>query len=205
MNLKKFYAEFFLKICDFLKGNRIPFVTVVIKIKKKGGGILRNMMRKTVMMVMGVLFAIGLWNTQMLISNAEEVTVPGYHEYITTEDEVIDTWYGIARGTYLESGISGLKDAGKGKVNVSGTTNAFSACDKVKVGIYLDESSNGGKSFGTIGSYYFEEKNASSCYGSKANISVTSGWKYMVRGVHSVTEGSKTETTSTQTGVLTAS
>ena len=157
------------------------------------------------MTVMCFFLAICLWNTQVLISSAEEVTVPGYHEYITTENEVIDAWYGIARGTYLESGISGLKDAGKGKVNVSGTTNAFSACDKVKVGIYLDESLDGGKNFGTIGTYHFEEKNTTSCHGSKANISVTSGRKYMVRGVHSVTEGSKTETTSTQTGVLTAS
>lgn len=113
---------------------------------------MRNIVRKTVMMVAGTLFAIGIWNTQILSSNAEEITVPGYHEYVTTEDEVIDTWYGIARGTYLESGISGLKDAGKGKVNVSGTTNAFSVCDKVKVGVYLDESSDGGNSFGTIGS-----------------------------------------------------
>ena len=161
--------------------------------------------RKTVMTFMSFLFAICLWNMQALTSNAEEVTVPGYHEYVTTEDEVIDTWYGIARGTYLESGISGLKDAGKGKVSVSGTTTAHSVCDRVKVGVYLDESTNGGSSFGTIGSYYFEEKNTSSCHGSKANISVTSGRKYMVRGVHSVTEGSKTETTSTQTGVLTAS
>ena len=166
---------------------------------------MRNIVRKTVMMVAGTLFAIGIWNTQILSSNAEEITVPGYHEYVTTEDEVIDTWYGIARGTYLESGISGLKDAGKGKVNVSGTTNAFSVCDKVKVGVYLDESSDGGNSFGTIGSYYFEKQNALSCHGSETNIGVTSGRWYMVRGVHSVTEGSTTETTSTQTRAMKAS
>lgn len=164
-----------------------------------------RVMKTVGMTIISFLLVVCLWNTQILASNAEEITPPGYHEYITTEDEVIDTWYGIARGTYLQGGISGLKDAGKGKVSVSGTTNARSVCDKVKVGVYLDESSDGGKSFGTIGSYYFEEKNTSSCHGSKANISVTSGWKYMVRGVHSVTEGSTTETSSTQTGVLTAS
>ena len=117
---------------------------------------MHNVIKKTGMVVMSFLFAICVWNTQILDSNAEEVTVPGYHEYITTEDEVIDTWYGIARGTYLESGISGLKDAGKGKVSVSGTTTAHSVCDKVKVGVYLDESTDGGKSFGTIGTYHFE-------------------------------------------------
>ena len=161
--------------------------------------------KKATMVVMSLFLVVGLWNSQVLTSKAEEVTVPGYHEYVTTENEAIDTWYGIARGTYLQSGTSGIVDAGKGKVNVSGTTNAHSVCDKVKVGVYLDESSDGGNSFGTIGSYYFEKQNASSCHGSKADISVTSGWWYMVRGVHSVTEGSTTETSSTQTRAMKAS
>ena len=151
-----------------------------------------------------LFFVICLWNTQVLTSRAEEITPPGYHEYITTENGVIDTWYGIARGTYLQSGTTGLVSAGSGKVNVSGTTNAHSVCDKVKAAVYLDESDDGGKSFGTIGSYYFEEQNTSSCHGSKANISVTSGWWYYVRGVHTVTEGSTTETTTTQTKAMKA-
>ena len=106
--------------------------------------------KKATMVVMSLFLVVSLWNSQVLTSKAEEVTVPGYHEYVTTENEAIDTWYGIARGTYLQSGTSGIVDAGKGKVNVSGTTNAHSVCDKVKVGVYLDESDNGGKSFGTI-------------------------------------------------------
>ena len=161
--------------------------------------------KKTALICMSFLLGACLWNTQGLTSHAEEVIVPGYHEYTTTDGEAIDTWYGIARGTYLASGVSGIKDAGKGKVNVSGTTNAWSVCDQVKVAVYLDESLNGGSSFGTIGSYYFEESNTSSCHGSKANISVTSGRWYCVRGVHSVTEGSTTETTSTQTKAMKAS
>lgn len=162
-------------------------------------------MKKIAIGTVCFLFVIGLWNAQTFTSRAEEDTMPGYHEYLTTENETIDTWYGIARGTYLEGGISGLKKSGTGKVDVSGTTNARSVCDKVKVAVYLDESDDGGKSFGTIGSYYFEEQNSTSCYGSKANISVTSGWWYCVRGVHSVTEGSTTETTSTHTASLKAS
>ena len=162
-------------------------------------------MRKISILAFCFLAATCLWNTQIILSHAEEMTVPGYHEYITTETEVIDNWYGIARGTYLQSGTSGLVSAGKGKVNVSGTTNAHSVCDKVKVAVYLDESLDGGNSFGTIGSYYFEEANTTSCHGSKANISVTSGWWYCVRGVHSVTEGSTTETTSTHTASIKAS
>lgn len=162
-------------------------------------------MRKVGIISLCFLTMVCLWNAQILTSHAEEITVPGYHEYITTETEAIDNWYGIARGTFLQSGTSGIVSAGTGKVNVSGTTNAHSVCDKVKVAVYLDESLNGGSSFGTIGSYYFEEQNTSSCHGSKANISVTSGRLYLVRGVHTVKEGSTTETMSTRTEALKAS
>lgn len=162
-------------------------------------------MRKAITIVICFLTVTCLWNTQTLTSQAEEMVVPGYHEYVTTEDEAIDNWYGIARGTYLQSGTSGIVDAGKAKVSVSGTTNAHSVCDKVKVAVYLDESDDGGKSFGTIGSYYFERNNASTCYGNQTNIPVTSGWWYCARGVHTVTEGSTTETTSTHTASIKAS
>ena len=162
-------------------------------------------MKKIVLASICLLLGIFIWNDQELISRAEDITPPGYHVYTTTEDEVIDTWYGVARGTYLANGTAGLVDSGKGKVNVSGTTNAHSICDKVKVGVYLDESTNGTSGYGTVGSYYYEAENARSCHGSKANISVTSGWWYMVRGVHTVVEGSTTETTSTQTYAMQAS
>ena len=152
-----------------------------------------------------LLLGVYIWNGQILISHAEEITPPGYHVYTTTEDEVIDTWYGIARGSYLESGSVGLVEAGKGKVNVSGSTNAHSVCDKVKAAVYLDQSINGKTGYGTIGSYYYEAENALSCHGSEYKVSVTSGWWYMVRGVHSVTEGSTIETTSTQTYAMQAS
>lgn len=166
--------------------------------------IARKMMRG----IMSLVLISCLWSSQTLLSKAEEAQgepIAGYHERVTNEDEVIDTWYGVARGTYLQSGTSGLKRAGTGKVSVSGLTNAHSVCDEVKVGVYLDQSSDGGNSFGTIGVYHFKEEETSSCYGSKSNISVTSGWKYHVRGVHSVVEGDVIETTTTSTGVLTAS
>lgn len=162
-------------------------------------------MKKKIIVAICGMFAVCFSSIPTLTSQAAEITVPGYHEYVTTENEVIDTWYGIARGTYLQSGTVGLKSAGTGKVNVSGTTNANSVCDKVKAAVYLDESDDGGKSFGTIGSYYFEKQNTSTCHGSKANIPVTSGWWYCVRGVHTVTEGSTTETISTQTKAMKAS
>lgn len=156
-------------------------------------------------LLLGMIIMGGLWLPLGLIVYAEETEVPGYHEYVNTEEESIDHWYGIAKGTYLKEGICTIKDAGSGKVSVSGTTTAHVACDTIKVGVYLDESSNGGNSFGQIGAYYFSRNDASNCYGSKTNISVTSGWCYMARGAHSATKNSKTESTSTYTGVLKAS
>ena len=160
---------------------------------------------KKILLAVGCFaFSVCLWGAQGMDIHAEEVKLPGYHVYTTTETETIDAWYGIAKGTYLESGTVGLKSAGKGKVNVSGTTSARSICDKVKVAVYLDESVNGDTDYGTIGVYHYSEENTTSCYGSKSNISVTSGWWYSVRGVHSVTEGSVTETTDTQTKAMEA-
>ena len=118
-----------------------------------------NSIKQAALLCISFLLVICLWNTQALVSHAEEISVPGYHEYLTTENEAIDTWYGVARGTYLATAVSGIKKAGTAKVSVSGTTTAYSVCDKVKLGVYLDESLDGGNSFGTIGSYYFEEQN----------------------------------------------
>ena len=162
-------------------------------------------MKRACLAMVCLLCAICIWNSQGLISHAEKIAPPGYHVYTTTENEVIDTWYGISRGTYLISGTVGLVESGKAKVNVSGGTDARSICDKVKAGVYLDQSINGTTGYGTIGVYHYEAENARSCHGSEANISVTSGWWYMVRGVHSVTEGSTTETTDTQTYAMQAS
>lgn len=162
-------------------------------------------MSKLILALSGLILMSTLWLPVELIVHAEEVTVPGYHEYTTTEREMIDHWYGVARGTYLRDGTCGIKDAGKGKVSVSGTTTAHSVCDTIRVSVYLDESSDGGSSFGQIASYYFSRDNAASCHGNKTDISVTSGWHYMARGGHSVTEGSKTESTTTRTGVLKSS
>lgn len=145
------------------------------------------------------------WLPMGLLAYAEEIEVPGYCDYVEAEGESIVHWYGIARGTYLKEGICGIKDAGKGKVSVSATTTAHKVCDTIRASICLDESSDGGESFGQIGSYYFSENNASTCHGSKTNISVTSGWWYMVRGGHSATKGSTTESITTRSRALKAS
>lgn len=163
------------------------------------------MRKRSTTAVLGLVTVLGLWTPAELLADAEETTVAVYHEYTATEEEAIDHWYGIARGTYLQEGTCTITRAGTGKVTVSGTTTAHSVCDTVRVSVYLDESEDGGVHFGQIGSYYFSEQQTSSCHGSKANISVTSGLRYMARAGHSVTEGSTTESTTSETGSITAS
>ena len=158
--------------------------------------------KRIAMALMSFLLVGGICNVGAITGHAEEM--PGYHEYVNTEDEAIDTWYGIARGTYLKDGTCGIKRSGAGLVSVSGTTTAYSKCDKVKVGVHLDESSDGGSHFGNIASYYFQEENTTSCHGSKANISVTKGYDYRVRGGQSAIKGSTVESTTTKAGVITA-
>ncbi len=157
--------------------------------------------KKVISIVLSLVVIESLWLSGITV-NAEETMLPGYHEHIETENESIDHWYGISRGTYLKEGICGIKDAGKGKVSVSGTTFAHAVCDTVRVSVYLDESTDGGGTFEQIGGYYFSENNTATCYGNKTNISVTSGRYYMARGGHSVTKGSDTEMTTTKTRAL---
>ncbi len=159
--------------------------------------------KRIAMALMSLLLVGGICNAGAITSHAEEM--PGYHEYVNTEDEAIDTWYGIARGTYLCDGTTGIKRTGSGLLSISGTTTAYKTCDYVKVSLHLDESSDGGSHFGNIASYYFQEENTTSCHGNKTNISVTKGYKYRVRGGHTAVKGSTVESTTTSAGVLTAS
>lgn len=54
---------------------------------------------------------------------AEEYEPAGYHVYDVQEEEATDTWYGIARGDYLQAGISKVKKGSKsGYAVASGTT-----------------------------------------------------------------------------------
>ena len=141
-----------------------------------------------------------LWSSTVITVSAEEIEVPSYYEYVETEKESITHWYD--RSGYLKEGICGIKDSSRGRVSVSGTTFAHVICDTIKVGIYLDESSDGGSTFAQIGSYYFSENNTATCYGSKTNISATSGRYYVARGVHSATKNSTTESTTTRTNAI---
>ena len=115
------------------------------------------MIRKAFRIILSLVVVGSIWFPAELVANAEETAIAGYHEYVTTEDEAIDHWYAVARGTYLKDGTCGITRAGTGKMSVSATTTAHSVCDYVRASVYLHESEDGGSSYGQIGSWYFSE------------------------------------------------
>ncbi len=137
-----------------------------------------------------------------LIALAEEVNPAGYHVYDVQEDEVTDTWYGIAKGAYLHSGITKLKEYDIGYALGSGHTFAHTICDRVYVRIYLDQSATGTGNWGNVNYWTgvtYEDTLASVSSGS---YKVDRDQYYSVQGSHSVTEGDLTESTYTCTDAL---
>lgn len=135
---------------------------------------------------------------------AEEVIEPaGYHVYENTEDSVSDTWYGIARGTYLRAGTSSLTKQDSTHALCTGTTTAHSTCNRVYVRIYLDESATGKSgSWGTVDYWTGTATNATVATVSSGSYKVTKNQYYRVTGAHSATKGTTTESTTSCTNSL---
>ena len=135
---------------------------------------------------------------------AEEVVEPaGYHVYEDTEDSVSDTWYGIARGTYLRAGTSSLTKQDSTHALCTGTTTAHSTCNRVYVRIYLDQSATGKSgSWGTIDYWTGTASNATVATASSGSYKVTKNQYYRVTGAHSATKGTTTESTTSCTNSL---
>lgn len=133
---------------------------------------------------------------------AEEVEPAGYHVYDVQDEEVSDTWYGIARGDYLRAGVSKLTHGNVGYAVCSGTTFAHRSSDRVYVRIYLDKSDTGTGGWGTLNYWTKITNNNSSATVEGGPYKITRDKFYSVKGVHSVTQGGKTETTSTCTNAL---
>lgn len=135
---------------------------------------------------------------------AEEMVEPaGYHVYDTTDDSATDTWYGIARGTYLKSGTSTISKIDSTHAAGTGKTLAHSKCDRVYVRIYLDQSSTGKSgSWGTLNYWTGTTTDATVATVSSGSYKVTKGQYYRMTGAHSVTENGYTEATDTTTNSL---
>lgn len=135
---------------------------------------------------------------------AEEVVEPaGYHVYENTDDYASDTWYGIARGTYLKSGTSSLTKKDSTHALCSGNTTAHSKCDRVYVRIYLDQSATAKSgTWGTIDYWTGTASSASVATASSGSYKVTKNQYYRVTGSHSAKKGTTTESTTSTTSAL---
>lgn len=134
---------------------------------------------------------------------AEEITPAGYHVYDVQEGEVADTWYGIARGNFLNSGIAKLlKDVKPGYAICSGTTTTHVDCDRVYVRIYLDQSDTGTSGWETVEYWTGITYDGSIATTDSDSYPVTRNKYYRVEGSHSAIKDDTVEATVTCTDAL---
>lgn len=134
--------------------------------------------------------------------HAEETEPAGYHVYEVQEDEVSDNWYGIARGSYLQAGITKLLKDDSSHAISSGHTFAHRNCDRVYVRVYLDKSSIGTGGWGNVNYWTGEAFGNSMVSASSGSYKITRKNYYRVQGAHSATVNGFTETTTTCTNAL---
>lgn len=134
---------------------------------------------------------------------AQETTYPKVtHIYTTTEDYASDEWSVDQRGAYLSRGTCSIARADSTHINISGATNATQTCDKVKLVLYVERSTSYATGYGNYKTYTYNAEDVYSLAKEISNIKVDKGYYYRVKGVHSVTEGSVTETTDSVTNPI---
>ena len=152
-------------------------------------------MKKSLTMI---LLAIALCVTSIysvdIKANAEEIGQDVPYESLFTEDALIGDMQSQTWGVYLSSGRSIINDAGGGKIGAGGATTAAVKCT-VSVNAIVERKVNG--SWVRVTSWTVTNSNSLLACASKT-ISVSSGYYYRVRCVHSAA----TDTSSSFTDAL---
>ena len=102
----------------------------------------------------------------------------------------------------MGSGVSSIARADSTHINISGSTNAMQTCDKVRLTLYVEQSESYATGYSTYKTYSYSADDVYALVKEISNISVERGYYYRVTGVHSVTEGSVTETTNSVTNPI---
>lgn len=113
---------------------------------------------------------------------------------IMTEESLVSYAELVMRGIYLMEGYSVINDAGNNKIGAGGSTTAAIPC-KVSVNAIVEKKVDG--SWVRYTSWTVTNTSALTATASKT-LSVTSGYWYRVRCVHSAS----TDTSSSYTGAL---
>ena len=157
-------------------------------------------MKKLLSLVLSVMLLAGCFTVNAC---AEETVYPKViHELTTTEDSASDEWSVAQRGAYLLSGTSTIARPDSTHINISGATTATQTCDKIRLTLYVERSTSYATGYGTYKSYYYSADNVYQLAKEISNIKVDRGYYYRVFAVHSVTEGSVTETTDSVTNPI---
>lgn len=136
-------------------------------------------------------FVDGSWLTE----ESESITEDLFDFTIETENENTPVPY----ASYLYGGTASISNAGDGKVTMYADTKAATACDTVKVDIYLQYYHNG--SWNYVNNFNYTVKNASYIARSRT-VSVTKGRYYRIKCYHAITKnGVKENCTSVTNGI----
>ena len=157
-------------------------------------------MKKFLCFMLSVMVLAGCFGASV---KAAEATYPMViHTYTSTEDFASDDWIVAQKGAYLLNGTSAITRAGSGHINISGITNATRACDKVRLTLYVEQSSSYATGYYTYKQYSYSADNVYQLAKAISNIPVEKGYYYRVFAVHSVQEGSTIETTDSVTNPI---
>lgn len=157
-------------------------------------------MKKFLCMMLSVMVLASCINFS--VSAAEAVYPKVSHVLTSTEDFASDDWSVDQRGAYLLDGRSTIGRADSTHIHISGNTTATRTCDKVRLTLYVEQSESYSTGYSTYKTYSYSADNVYALDKAISNISVERGYYYRVKGVHSVTEGSVTETTNSVTNPI---
>lgn len=147
----------------------------------------------TIIILSLVLGVTGIFSVNIQ-ANAEDVGAEVPYESLLTEGSLIGYMQSQTRGVYLSSGTSNINDAGGGKIGAGGATSAAKYC-KVSVNVVVERKVSG--SWVRVTSWTATRDSALVVSTGKT-ISVTKGYYYRVRCVHSASS----DTSSSCTGAL---
>ena len=157
-------------------------------------------MKKLFGLLLSLVLFVGCFGNAVF---AQETTYPkATHAYTSTEDFASDDWSVDQRGAYLGSGSCSITRASGNYINISGDTTATRVCDEIILTLYVEQSSSYATGYSTYKTYHYTAEDVYSLVKAVSNIKVDKGYYYRVKGVHSVTEGSVTETTDSVTNPI---
>lgn len=111
--------------------------------------------------------------------------------------EVSDTTTVRTRGNFLNYGSVLMSRVSPTRVLITGITSAHVECDKLGVGLYLEQSPDG-EDYGSYRQWFFWKQNAS-VFSQTLELIVPTGYWYRLKGFHIAIEGNEGESVETKT------